>query len=321
MKVLVTGGAGYIGSVMVRVLRQEGYQPIIFDNLSTGHRAYIPKGVPFYKGDLRQSADLEKFFKKYSVDSVMHFAASCLVGESVEHPGKYYENNVLGSINLLNALQKNNVRDFIFSSSCAVYGQPRRVPITENTPKHPTNPYGHSKSMVEEILKDLAAKNKMRFMALRYFNASGAHKTGDVGERHNPETHLIPNVLKVLTGENRQLSIFGDDYDTPDGTCIRDYVHVTDIARAHLLALKAFKRGIRNEFINLGHGRGHSVQEIVSAVEKEAGRKVRVKICPRRPGDPARLIANPAKAHRLLGWKPEIFLPEIISSAWKWENK
>ena len=320
MKVLVAGGAGYIGSNMVLRLLEAGHQVVIFDNLSTGHRRLISKKADFVQGDLRKFEDIQAALQKHKVDAVMHFAAAALVGESVENPLKYYDNNVLATAQLLKAMQEAKVKQFIFSSTCAIFGEPKRIPILEDDPKEPANPYGQSKLMIETMLQDHARATDFRYVALRYFNACGAHPSGEIGEIHDPEAHLIPNILKVLTGEKKELQIFGDDYDTPDGTCVRDYVHIEDLAAAHLLALEALEKGMKSDVFNLGSGSGHSVKEIVRAVEKVTGKKVKVKMCPRRPGDPAKLVAGADKARKVLGWEPQHDLESIIRTAWQWEN-
>jgi len=319
-RVLVAGGAGYIGSCMVRVLIDHGYEPIVFDNLSTGHRAFVPRGVDLVKGDLRDPKAVRAVFRRYrGIDAVMHFAACALVGESVEDPLKYFDNNVVACVTLLQAVAEARVKRFIFSSTCAVYGEPERVPIREEDPCRPVNPYGRSKRMFEEILKDVSTPAGFDYVCLRYFNACGAHDSTQVGEWHDPETHLIPNIFKTLTGEKKVVTIFGDDYDTPDGTCIRDYIHIKDLCQAHLLALRSMERGGGSNIFNLGNGEGYSVRQIIDAVEKVTGKKVRFKIGPRRPGDPARLVGDASKAARMLGWKPTCDLENIIASAWKWE--
>ena len=320
MKVLVTGGAGYIGSNMVKKLLEHRHSPVVLDDLSMGHRHFVPKNVPFVKGDIRKSEDLRSVFKRFKTEAVLHFAASAFVGESVENPLKYYDNNVIGAVQLLKAMREAKVAKLIFSSTCAIYGEPKHLPIQEEDEKKPANPYGRSKLMIENILQDHAAVTDLRYVSLRYFNACGAHPDGGIGELHKPETHLIPNILKVLTGKKKQLEIYGDDYATPDGTCVRDYVHVEDLASAHLLALEALAKGMKSDVFNLGCGSGYSVKEIVKAVEKVTGKKVTVKLCARRPGDPAKLIATSAKAKKILGWKPKYSLEEIIHTAWEWER-
>lgn len=317
--IIIIGGAGYIGSHMVRTLMEENFAPVVFDNLSTGHSEFVPKEVPFIKGDLRNESDIKKIFKQFSVDTVMHFAASALVSESMSNPIKYYDNNVSACINLLKAMLENKIKRFIFSSTCSVYGEHEKMPLREDSETNPTNPYGRSKLMIEEILIDTARTYDFSYISLRYFNVAGAHPSGKIGELHNPETHLIPNILKVVTGQKERLIIFGDDYPTPDGTCIRDYIYIEDLIQAHLLALKALRRGTKSNIFNLGNGYGYSVKEVVRAVEKATGEKVNFKIEPRRPGDPARLIASYEKAKEVLGWYPKGDLEQIVQSAWKWE--
>lgn len=319
--VLVVGGAGYIGSHMVRVLLQNAKRVIVFDNLSTGHRRLVSKDALFIKGDLRNPKEIAQVFKKHKIDAVMHFAASSLVGESMENPLKYYDNNVTACVNLLKVMVEAKVRYFIFSSTCAVYGQPEKLPIDESTPNRPANTYGQTKLMVERILEDISRKHDFYYIALRYFNACGAHAAAETGEWHEIETHLIPNMFKVLTGEKKEFVIFGSDYPTPDGTCVRDYIHIEDLCRAHLLALEYLKKNKKSDFFNLGNGEGYSVKEIIKAVEKNTGKKVSYKIGPRRPGDPPRLIARAEKAKKVLGWEPKINLDRIIKSAWDWELK
>jgi len=323
--ILIAGGAGYIGSHMVRVLLEErcakGYRPVVFDNLSTGFRGFVPKGVPLVKGDLRNIGDIRKAFKKYKIDTVMHFAASICVPESVENPLKYYENNVSACINLLKVMAENKVKYFIFSSTAAVYGEPKKIPVTEENEKNPASPYGASKLMMEQILKDVSSASDFSYVSLRYFNAAGAHASGRIGQQGKLITHLIPNILKAAKDERKELVVFGDRYPTKDGTCVRDYIHVMDLCSAHLLAMRALHKGaIRNEAFNLGSGNGFTVKEMVQAAEKVTGRKIRVKIGPKRPGDPARIVASPQKAYRILHWKPRFSLEDIVRSSWKWEN-
>lgn len=320
-QILVVGGAGYIGSAMVRVLVDAGESPVVFDNLSMGHRDLVPKGVPFVRGDLKKPSDIRRAFSGRRIESVMHFAASSLVGESVENPLKYYENNVVACVYLLKEMTRRGVKNFIFSSTAATYGEPRRIPVREEDAGNPTNPYGQSKLMIEKILQDLSRKGDIRYIALRYFNACGAHACGTIGERHDPETHLIPNILKTLTGEKKALKIFGTDYPTPDGTCIRDYVHVEDLADAHLRALRTLRKGAPSGAFNLGSSSGYSVKQIVSCVERVTGMTVPVQSAPRRPGDPARLVADARRAKKYLGWRPCRGLDEIVRSAWAWERR
>ncbi len=319
-EVLVVGGAGYIGSHMVHRLQPSEYRPVVFDNFSSGRPELLPPDVEVLRGDLKDGSDVEKAFAGRRFEAVMHFAASIEVGESVKDPLKYYENNVLSCIRLLKVMKKNALRKFIFSSTAAVYGEPKRVPIEEDDEKKPANPYGRTKLMIEEILKDAAAAGDLSYVVLRYFNASGAHSNGLTGESHDPESHLIPNVLKAVTGE-KEFTMFGRDYDTPDGTCVRDYVHVEDIAEAHLKALRAMEGAAKNQAFNLGSGSGYSVLEILKEAEKVTGKPVPVKTGPRRPGDSAKLVASFKKVEAVLGWKPEKSLNDILSSAWKWELK
>ena len=319
--ILIAGGAGYIGSHMLRALLEEGFSPVVFDNLSTGHKEFIPKNTIFIKGDLCKENDIQKIFEKIPIDAVMHFAASALVSESMNNPIKYYYNNVSAFINLLNAMLKHKIKKLIFSSTCAVYGEPKRVPIREDDDNNPTNPYSRSKLMVERIIKDIAETYDFSYISLRYFNVAGAHPSGGIGEWHNPETHLIPNILKVANGQKKKLIIFGDDYPTPDGTCIRDYIYIEDLCQAHLLALKALREGMRSDVFNLGDGSGYSIKEVVQAAEKVISKKVNVEIGSRRLGDPARLIASYEKAKKNLGWEPKADLKKIIKSAWEWEKR
>lgn len=319
--ILVIGGAGYIGSHLTRVLSRENFNPVIFDNLSTGHREFVPRQVKLIKGDLCDYRQTEKVFSTHKIDAVVHLSAFSLVGESTSDPLKYYANNVLSFINLLRVMRAHKVKKIIFSSTGAVYGQPRRVPIPEETPRDPINPYGQSKSMMEKIMEDTAlAYGDIRYIIFRYFNVAGAIEDGSIGERHDPETHLIPNVLKSLTGRAGTLNIFGNDFDTKDGTCIRDYIHVMDLSYAHVLGLRALDKNVANQVFNLGTQHGASVMEIVKVAEKVTGRKIPYKIAPRRPGDPAKLIADASKAAKILKWVPARNLEEIIRSAWAWET-
>lgn len=320
MKVLVAGGAGYIGSVMVRHLLKAGHRVSVLDNLSTGNRAAVPRRAVFYKADLRNAAAVRSVLRRAKPDAVMHFAASSQVGESVEKPLLYFENNVGACLALLAEMRRAGVDLLVFSSTSAVYGEPKRLPIRETDAIDPKNPYGRSKRMIEEILLTLAGAGQLRFVALRYFNAAGAMKDGSCGEMHEPESHLIPNILKTLTGEKKEFLQFGDDYPTPDGSCIRDYVHVEDLAEAHLAALSALAKGkLHHDIFNLGSAHGHSIREVLRAAERVAGRKVPVRIRPRRPGDPARLVASAAKARKILRWKPTRDLNAILETAWNWE--
>ena len=316
MKILVVGGAGYIGSVCAELLLNQGHSVSIFDNLSEGHRAALDSRAEFVEGDLQDRQSIEKALTKQKPDAVMHFAANALVGESMQNPSKYFRNNIANGLNLLDAMVGGGVKKIVFSSTCAIFGPPERVPIDETMPKQPINPYGESKLAFEKILCWYDEIHGLKFTSLRYFNAAGASEK--FGEDHRVETHLIPNVLKVALGEKPHVEIFGTDYETPDGTCIRDYIHILDLARAHILALGATK----SEFYNLGTGGGASVREVIDACRKVTKRKIDIVEKPRRPGDPPRLIASSEKIKRELGWKPEFQnLDAIIESAWKWHRK
>jgi UDP-glucose 4-epimerase len=316
MKTLVTGGAGYIGSVCAELLLDEGHEVAILDNLTEGHRRAIDPRAKFFQADLEDRARAMSILREIAPEAVMHFAASALVGESMENPAKYFRNNVANGINLLDATVAAGVRRLIFSSTCAIFGPPERVPIDETAPTRPINPYGESKLAFEKILRWYGQIHGLQFVSLRYFNAAGASEK--FGEDHRLETHLIPNVLKVALGEKPHVEVFGADYETPDGTCIRDYIHIVDLARAHILALRAEK----SEFYNLGTGGGSSVREVVERCRKITGRKIDIVEKPRRPGDPPRLIASSDKIKRELGWQPQFqSLDAIVESAWKWHQK
>lgn len=317
MAVLVVGGAGYIGSHAAHVLRRRGYEVIIYDNLSTGYRE-LAVGFELIVGDIADSAKLGNVLKR--CDSVMHFAAHAYVGESVENPKKYFHNNVIAALSLLDAVMESRVRKFIFSSTCAVYGNPMKVPITEDNPRQPVNPYGATKLAFENALEAYSRAYGLKYVAFRYFNAAGADESGSIGERHEPETHLIPLVFQAIQGKRVALEIFGDDYSTRDGTCIRDYIHVTDLAEAHVLGLEYLSRA-ESIAMNLGTGNGHSVHEVISTVEKVTGHKVPTHIGPRRAGDPAELVADPSLAEKLLNWKAKRSLEQIIGTAWTWAQK
>ncbi len=320
MAILVTGGAGYIGSVAVEDLLSKGEEVVVVDNLVYGHRAAVSSSVPFYEGNIGDSGLISKVLTEHKIDACMHFSAYAYVGESVEKPEIYFENNVEQSIRLLASLKNHGVRKFVFSSTCATYGEPQLIPIDETHPQKPTNPYGWTKFMVERVLESYAAAYDFKFIALRYFNACGA--TEKHGEHHDPETHLIPLVLDAAHGKIPFVSIFGDDYPTPDGTAIRDYIHVSDLSQAHLLALEHLRNSSTSEFINLGNGNGYSVKEVIETARKVTGIEIEARIAPRRAGDPARLVANAKKAHEVLKWKPQFEkLETIIESAWNWSNK
>ena len=316
MNILVTGGAGYIGSVCVQQLLNGGFNVVVVDNLSEGHRDAVDERAIFVKANIEDSDAIGAVFKKHSIDAIMHFAALALVGESMEQPGRYFKNNVYGALNLLETGRIAGIKKFIFSSTCATYGMPERVPITEDLPQNPLNPYGESKLMFEKILSWYNKIYGLEFVAFRYFNAAGA--TEKFGEDHKKETHLIPNVLKVVLGKKEVCEIYGTDYPTPDGTCIRDYIHIYDLVTAHIAALKPGIVG----FYNLGNGDGYSVKEVIKMCEKVTGKKIPVIERPRRPGDAPKLIAKADKAHRDLNWKPQYTsLEQIVSSAWEWHRK
>lgn len=315
MAVLVVGGAGYIGSHAARALRRAGYQVIIYDNLSTGFRRLV-QGFELIEGDITDQGKMERVLSR--VDAVMHFAAFAYVGESVENPRKYFRNNAVDALSLLNSSVDAGVRHFVFSSTCAVYGVPEKVPITEQTPREPVNPYGASKLFFENALEAYSRAYGMRSARLRYFNAAGADESGETGELHDPETHLIPLALRASMPDGPELNVFGSDYPTPDGTCLRDYIHVNDLADAHVRALQYLEQGGESIALNLGTGRGNSVLEVIQAAEKATGHPVRRKIGPRRAGDPPTLVADATKAQKVLDWTAKRDLTEIVSSAWKW---
>lgn len=319
--VLVTGGAGYIGSHTCKVLAQQGYLPVVYDNLSSGHE-WAAKWGPLARGDILDRSALDRAIETYRPSACLHFAAFAYVGESVTDPGKYYRNNVAGSLTLLEALRDHGIDQFVLSSTCATYGVPDKVPIDETMPQAPINPYGASKLMVERMMADFYAAHGMRSAALRYFNAAGADPDTEIGEDHDPETHLVPLVIEAAYGSGDAVTVFGTDYETPDGTCVRDYIHVTDLAKAHVLSLKALEQGLTHRAFNLGNGSGYSVREVIASVERVTHRRVPVKLGNRRPGDPARLISNSARAADELQWRPQITnLDEIISTAWAWHKR
>mgnify|MGYP002624387963 CR=1 FL=1 len=321
MSVLICGGAGYIGSHNVRTFMAHGENVIVVDNLVTGHRASVPSSVRFYEGDIRNGEILDKIFTENQIDAVIHFCACSLVGESVEKPLKYFDNNVWGMISLLEAMQRNNINKIIFSSSAATYGEPEKIPILETAPTNPTNPYGESKRMMEIMMKWLSNVSNIKYVSLRYFNVAGAWHDGSIGEDHKCETHLIPLILQVPLGKRDHVTVFGNDYPTKDGTCIRDYVHVCDIADAHVLALEYLRNGGESNIFNLGSGDGYSVMEMITAAEKASGQKIKLEIGARRAGDPARLVADSHKAREILKWSPKFTdMAEIIATAWKWHK-
>jgi UDP-arabinose 4-epimerase len=320
-RVLVTGGAGYIGSHACKALSKAGYLPVTFDSLVYGHEWAVKWG-PLERGDILDRARVDDLMAQYRPIAIMHFAAFAYVGESVSDPGKYYRNNVAGSLNLLESARDHGVDKFIFSSTCATYGVPDRLPITEDTPQRPINPYGASKLMVERMLADFDAAHGLRSIALRYFNAAGADPDGEIGEWHEPETHLVPLVLDAASGRRPGVTVFGADYDTPDGTCIRDYIHVTDLANAHVQALGALEMGSQSTVYNLGNGEGFSVLDVVHAVERVTGLTVPASRGDRRVGDPAALVSDAALARDELGWQPQITsIDEIVRTAWAWHQK
>lgn len=318
MVVLVVGGAGYIGSHACRALKRAGHQVIVFDNLSTGYQ-FLAAGFEFIKGDMLDAAALGRVLPR--VNAIMHFAAHAYVGESGTNPRKYFRNNVEGGLSLLNAALDAGVKKIIYSSSCAVYGVPVKVPIVEENPRQPVNPYGVTKLIFEEALEAYDPAYGIRYASLRYFNASGADESGEIGESHDPETHLIPLALRAAAGTGPELQVFGTDYPTPDGTCIRDYIHVNDLATAHVKALERLASGSESFAVNLGTGTGCSVQQVISAIEQATGKKVQRKMGPRRAGDPPELVADPRKAEKLLQWKAERGLREVVQTAWNWMQR
>lgn len=317
MSILVLGGAGYIGSHTVYRLIENGKKVVIVDNLQTGFKELIHPEATFYQGDIRDKDFLDNIFEQENIEGIIHFAANSLVGVSMKEPLEYYNNNVYGMIILLEVMKKHNVKHIVFSSTAATYGEPKQIPIKEDDKTAPTNPYGETKLAMEKLMKWCSKAYGMNFVALRYFNACGAHPNGKIGELHDPETHLIPLVLQVPLGIRETIYIYGNDYNTPDGTCIRDYIHVLDLADAHIKALEYLKKENQSNIFNLGNGEGYSVLEIINAAKKVTNLPINVSIDKRRPGDPARLIANNTKAKEILGWQPKYTdIEEIISSAW-----
>lgn len=319
--ILVTGGAGYIGSHYVQYAVEQGDQIVVLDNLVYGHREAVPAGVTLVEGDMGDAALLDRLFAEHPIDAVIHFAAYAYVGESVTDPSKYYNNNTCATLQVLDAMHRHNVKHFIFSSTCATYGDPQYVPMDERHPQSPINPYGESKYFVEHILRAYDRAYGLRFTALRYFNAAGADPEGRIGESHDPETHLLPLILQAATGKRPDISIFGTDYDTPDGTAIRDYIHILDLAQAHDLSLRRLRDGGGSDVYNLGSEQGYSVREVIATCEKVCGKPIKSVEKPRRPGDPPRLVASAAKAKSELGWKPHYqSLEQIVQTAWNWEQ-
>ena len=318
--ILVTGGAGYIGGVTTDLLLARGEQTAVIDNLSRGHREAVAPGVPFYQGDIGDRELLARITSEHQIEACIHFAAFAYVGESVAEPAQYFQNNVEQGVALLDALMKAGIRQVVFSSTCATYGEPQRIPIDETHPQQPTNPYGWSKFFMERMLESYDRAYGLKFVALRYFNACGA--TERLGEAHAPETHLVPNVLLTAQGRLPEVSVLGHDYPTPDGTAVRDYIHVADLASAHAMALNHLRNGGNSECINLGTGRGHSVLEVVEAARQVTGRPIAVNLQPRRAGDPSHLVADAAKARRVLGWEPAYTdLAEMLRTDWDWRLK
>jgi len=320
VSILIVGGAGYIGSQTAKRVAQAGLKPVVFDNLVYGHRWAVKWG-PLIEGDLADGAQIRRVLEEHQITAVVHFAAYAYVGESVTHPRKYFRNNLVGTVNLLDAMLDAGVRDIVFSSTCATYGDPVRVPIDETHPQSPVNPYGETKLAVERVLHWYQRAYPLRFAALRYFNAAGADPEGELGEDHAPETHLIPLAIEAARG-GTPLNIFGTDYPTPDGTAIRDYIHVQDLADAHVAALDKLRNGATSLFVNLGTGRGHSVREVIAAVEKVSGKKVPAKESGRRAGDPPALVADARRAAEVLGWKPRLAdIETIVEHAWRWASR
>lgn len=319
--ILIVGGAGYIGSHINKELNHQGYETIIFDNLSFGHPEFVKWGN-FQEGDLGNIEEIRKLFKEYTIDAVMHFAAFTYVGESVKNPQKYYLNNLRNTLNLLQVMLEEDVKYFVFSSTCATYGTPEEIPITENHPQNPINPYGKGKLMVEQILADYSRAYGLKYASLRYFNAAGADPEAEIGESHQPETHLIPLILDVAMDKKEKIQVYGTDYATPDGTCIRDYIHVMDLADAHIKALKYLKEGGKSDVFNLGNGQGFSVREVIETSQKVTGKTIKVEEVERREGDPPILVGSSSKAQEILNWHPRYDdLAVIIETAWKWHQK
>lgn len=321
MRILVLGGAGYIGSHTVYELIENGKEVVIVDNLETGHKEAVHPEARFYQGDIRDRSFIDGVFEKEKIDGVIHFAANSLVGESMTNPLKYYDNNLCGTKVLLESMVAHGIDKIVFSSTAATYGEPERIPILETDPTEPTNTYGETKLSMEKMFKWTGKAHGLRYVSLRYFNACGAHVSGKIGEAHNPETHLIPLILQVPNGQRESIRIFGEDYDTTDGTCVRDYIHVTDLAEAHILAMKYLIEGKESNIFNLGNGVGFTVKEVIETAREVTGNDIPAIVAPRREGDPAKLIASSEKARTVLGWNPQhADLKEIIASAWNWHK-
>jgi UDP-glucose 4-epimerase len=318
--ILVCGGAGYIGSHAVYRLIEKGEHVVVIDNLQTGHREAVHPHAIFYEGDIRDANFLRSVFQKHEIDTVIHFAANSLVGESMQEPLKYYDNNVYGTQILLSVMNEFGVKQIVFSSTAAVYGEPKQIPIAETDPTNPTNTYGETKLAIEKMMKWVHAAYGIRYISLRYFNVAGAYST-IIGEDHNPETHLIPLILKVPLGQREEIHIFGDDYDTHDGTCIRDYIHVLDLVDAHILAVEKLRNGAESAIYNLGNGNGFTVKEVIEAARRVTGHPIPARVMPRRAGDPAKLVASSEKAMQELGWRPKYSnIEDIVASAWEWHQ-
>jgi UDP-glucose-4-epimerase GalE len=319
--ILVSGGAGYIGAHTVLALQEAGFEVLVLDDFSEGHRAAL-RGTPYARGSLLDRQFVQDLFARHAIAGVVHFAARCYVGESVERPGRYYENNVGGTLNLLDAMVTRGCRRIVFSSTCAIYGEPESVPIVEEARQLPVNPYGNTKLVCEFMLRDFARAHGLGVVALRYFNAAGAAQEGDLGEEHDPETHLIPLVLQVALGKRKEIQVFGDDYPTPDGTCIRDYVHVEDLARAHLAALVRLQQGRSPILVNLGTGTGYTVLQVIEAARRVTGHPIPVRVVPRRAGDPPELVCGGTLARELLGWSAQrAGLDDIVRDAWRFLSR
>jgi UDP-glucose 4-epimerase len=320
LKILVTGGAGYIGSHFVKLLLSCGHTPIVLDNLSRGHKESVPENVALEVVDLLNYSAVSDVVKKHKPEAIVHFAAFAYVGESVEHPEMYYQNNVIGSFNLIRTAAENNIKKFVFSSTCSIYGNPVKVPISEEQKSNPINPYANTKLIIEMLLKDFETAYGLKHIALRYFNAAGADPSGLIGESHFPEPHIIPIVFEAALGKRQKVLVFGNDYDTPDKTCIRDYIHILDLADAHLKALDYLDSGNESAVINLGTGSGNSVLEIIEKAKLICKKDIPFEITGRRAGDPAILVADNKKANKLLGWSPKYSIEEILETAWRWHK-
>ena len=321
MAILVTGGAGYIGSHINKLLAHEGYETVVFDNLIYGHREAVKWGT-LIEGDLKNIGEIEAVFERYAIEAVFHFAAYAYVGESVAEPEKYYYNNIGCTLNLLKVMRRHGCDKIIFSSSCATYGEPEQMPITEDMPQNPINPYGFTKYAVERIFKDYEKAYGLKYVVLRYFNAAGADPEGEIGEAHDPETHIIPLILDAASGKRPNVKVFGTDYPTRDGSCIRDYIHVSDLATAHLLALRHLEAEKASQFLNLGNAKGTSVLELIESAKRVTGRDIPVELTERRPGDPAILVGSSEKAKRVLGWEPMYGdIDTIVKHAWAWHER